>query len=69
EHPHTLTSMAHLALMFWSQRLWKKVEDVVVRVMETRKRIIGNEHPNTLTALVNLVFTLSPKAAMRRASH
>ncbi|KAH8731701.1 hypothetical protein GQ44DRAFT_263316 [Phaeosphaeriaceae sp. PMI808] len=40
----------------------EKVEDVVVRVMETRKRIIGNEHPNTLTALVNLVFTLQKRS-------
>lgn len=26
--------------------------------METRKKVLGNEHPDTLTAIANLAFTL-----------
>jgi hypothetical protein len=29
-----------------------------VQVMETRKRMLGEEHPSTLTSINNLAFTL-----------
>jgi len=28
-----------------------------VRVMETRKRVLGEEHPDTLTSINNLAYT------------
>jgi hypothetical protein len=29
-----------------------------VQVMETRKRVLGDEHPDTLTSMNNLAFTM-----------
>ena len=33
---------------------WKEAEELFVRVMETRKRVLGEEHPSTLTSMNNL---------------
>ncbi|KAH8690357.1 hypothetical protein GQ44DRAFT_695847 [Phaeosphaeriaceae sp. PMI808] len=48
-------------ITFWSQRRRQEVEHLEVHVMETRKRVLGNEHPATLTAMNNLAFTLKPQ--------
>ncbi|KAF2022756.1 hypothetical protein EK21DRAFT_82486, partial [Setomelanomma holmii] len=37
---------------------WKEAEELFVQVMETRKRVLGKEHPDTLTSMANLAFTL-----------
>ena len=34
------------------------MEELEVQVMETRKRVLGEEHPGTLNAIGNLAFTL-----------
>jgi hypothetical protein len=34
EHPNTLASRNHLALMFRTQGLWKEAEELEVQVME-----------------------------------
>jgi tetratricopeptide (TPR) repeat protein len=57
EHPHTLTSMADLALTYWNQGQWKEAEGLEVQVMETSKRVLGQEHPDTLTSMNNLAVT------------
>ena len=49
--------MANLALTFWNQGRWKEAEELFVQVMETRKRVLGEEHPDTLTSMNNLAFT------------
>ena len=49
--------MNNLALTFWNQGRWKDAEELDVRVMEMRKRVLGKEHPNTLTSMNNLAFT------------
>ena len=36
---------------------WKEAEELEVQVMETRKRVLGAEHPDTLTSMANLAFT------------
>ncbi|KAF2834982.1 hypothetical protein M501DRAFT_943158, partial [Patellaria atrata CBS 101060] len=40
-----------------NQGRWKEAEELEVQVMETRKRVLGEEHPNTLTSMNNLAFT------------
>ncbi|KAB8234347.1 purine and uridine phosphorylase [Aspergillus alliaceus] len=57
EHPHTLTSMANLALTYWDQGRWKEAEELQVQAMETQKKILGPEHPDILTSMHNLAFT------------
>ena len=43
EHPHSLTSMGNLALTYRKQGRSKEAEELEVRVMETRKRVLGEE--------------------------
>ena len=43
EHPHLLTIMANLALTCRDQGRWKEAEELVMLVMETRKRVLGEE--------------------------
>ncbi len=54
---YTLTSVSHLGSVQWNQERIVESEGVEVRVMETRKKVLGNEHLDTLTAMANLVFT------------
>jgi hypothetical protein len=50
--------MANLASTYRNQGRWKEAEELEVQVMETRKRVLGAEHPNTLTSMNNFAFTL-----------
>ena len=45
--------MANLASTYRNQGRWKEAEELEVQVMETRKRVLGEEHPSTLTSMVN----------------
>ena len=53
----SLISMGSLASTYWSQGRWKEAEELEVLVMETRKRVLGAEHPDLLTSMDNLVST------------
>lgn len=48
EHPKTLTSMANLALTYVVQGRWDEAEKLQTQVMKTQKRVLEEEHPNTL---------------------
>jgi hypothetical protein len=50
--------MANLASVIWIQGGLEEAEDLEVQVMKTRKRVLGQEHPATLTSMHNLAFTL-----------
>jgi hypothetical protein len=50
-----LTSMVNLAMKYRNEGQWKQAEEVEVQVMETRKRVLGDEHPDTLTSMASLV--------------
>jgi hypothetical protein len=47
EHPDTLTSMGNLTSTYRNQGRWKEAEELDVQAMETRKRVLGEEHPDT----------------------
>ncbi|KAJ2892346.1 kinesin light chain [Zalerion maritima] len=49
--------MNNLASTYRNQGRWKEAEDLFVQVMETRKRVLGAEHPDRLTSMSNLAFT------------
>jgi hypothetical protein len=40
-----------------NQGRWDQAEELEVQVMETSKRVLGAEHPSTLTSMNNLAFT------------
>ncbi|KAF1813825.1 hypothetical protein P152DRAFT_394012, partial [Eremomyces bilateralis CBS 781.70] len=39
------------------QDRWKEAEELEVQVMEASKRVLGAEHPHTLTSMNNLAST------------
>ncbi|KAF4620130.1 hypothetical protein G7Y89_g14690 [Cudoniella acicularis] len=41
--------MANLASTFWNQGRWDTAEELEAQVMETRKKKLGADHPDTLT--------------------
>jgi hypothetical protein len=49
--------MANLASTYRNQGRWKEAEELEVQVMETRERVLGEEHPDTLTSMANLAVT------------
>ncbi|KAJ7292146.1 hypothetical protein C8J57DRAFT_1458652 [Mycena rebaudengoi] len=69
EHPYALTSIANLASTYQNQGClkdaeelevvgcWKDAEVLEVVVMEVSKRVLGEEHPDTLTSMANLAST------------
>ena len=43
-----------LASTFYGQGRWKEAEELFVQVMDTRKGVLGQEYPDTLTSMANL---------------
>ncbi|CAI0655102.1 unnamed protein product [Colletotrichum noveboracense] len=43
---------------YWKKAIsWNRAEELFVRVMEIRKRVLREEHPNMLTSMANLALT------------
>ncbi|OCK99026.1 uncharacterized protein K441DRAFT_541722, partial [Cenococcum geophilum 1.58] len=48
---------ANLASTYKNQGRWKEAEELFVQVKDTSLRVLGAEHPDTLTSINNLAFT------------
>ena len=59
--------MSNLASTYWNQGRWKEAEELEVQVMETRIRLLGAEHPSTLTSMSNLAFTYRSQGRSKEA--
>jgi hypothetical protein len=59
--------MGNLAGTYRNQGRWKEAEELQVQVMQTRKRVLGNEHPHTLISMGNLAYTLQSQARYTEA--
>jgi hypothetical protein len=46
---------------------WKEAEELEVKVMETRKRVLGQEHPGTLASMANLASTYRNQGRWKEA--
>lgn len=46
---------------------WKEAEELQVQVMETRKKVLGEEHPDTLTSMHNLALTYQKQGRRKEA--
>jgi hypothetical protein len=46
-----------IAFVLWKEGRWKDAEELVVKVMEARSRVLGKGHPDTLSAMANLAGT------------
>lgn len=53
----TLDSMVMLAIAYRYGGRWEEAEKLEVHVMETRKRVLGAEHPDTLASMAKLAST------------
>ncbi|KAF2201277.1 hypothetical protein GQ43DRAFT_371863, partial [Delitschia confertaspora ATCC 74209] len=42
---------------YFGEGRWKDAEELFMQVMETRKRMLGEEHPDMLTSMTNQVST------------
>ena len=47
EHPHPLVAMGDLAGVHCSLRNHREAQTLYLRVLETSKRILGDEHPDS----------------------
>jgi hypothetical protein len=56
DHPHTLTTMANLALTYKDQGRWNEAELLNVQVIGMSKAKLGEDHPQTLTRMNNLAL-------------
>ncbi|KAI9771113.1 MAG: hypothetical protein M1840_002464 [Geoglossum simile] len=43
--------------VYYDEGRWKEAEELFVQVMETSSRVLGEEHPSTLTSMANLAST------------
>ncbi len=53
----TTSNLSNLAVTYWHQGQWTDAEALEVQVLEARKKILGQEHPFTLTSMNNLAST------------
>ena len=52
------TTLLHKASVYaWRQGRWAEAEELEVRVVETMKKVLGKEHPDTLVSIGNLAST------------
>jgi tetratricopeptide (TPR) repeat protein len=58
---HTISTV-----LFYEGR-WKEAEELNVQVMETRKRVLGEEHPDTLRSMGNLASTYQNQGRWKEA--
>jgi hypothetical protein len=62
ENIEVLKCMGMLGIAYRYGGRWKEAEELEVQVMETFKRVLGPEHPSTLTSMANLASTFGIKA-------
>jgi tetratricopeptide (TPR) repeat protein len=58
------TTIGHV---LWKEGRWRDAEELEVQVMEARSRVVGEEHPDTLTAMANLASTYQNQGRWKEA--
>ena len=43
--------MGNLAATYWNQGRWNEAEQLEVQVMNIRKKLLGAQHPDTLSSM------------------
>jgi hypothetical protein len=61
------SSMANLASTYRNQGRWKEAKELEVQVMEASSRVLGPEHPSTLTSMSNLSGVLESQGKFEEA--
>ncbi|KAF1965815.1 HET-domain-containing protein [Bimuria novae-zelandiae CBS 107.79] len=55
------------AMALYRDGRYEEAEELFVQVMETRKRVLGEEHPDTLTSMANLASTYRNQGRWKEA--
>lgn len=61
-----MTSIGDLTPTYLDQGPWKEAETLGIQVIETRKRVLGLGHPDTLVSMGNLAVIFRIKAGGMR---
>lgn len=59
--------MIHLASTYKGQHQWAKAEELEERVLQTRKRVLGREHSDTLAIMNSLAWTYNKQGRFKEA--
>ena len=62
-----MKSMSNLASTYRKQGRWKEAEELQLLVMETRKRLLGEEHPSSLRSMAKLASTYRKQGRWKEA--
>jgi len=57
----------NLGSVLYEEGKWNEAEELQVKVMEARSRVLGEEHPDTLTAMANLASTYRNQGRWKEA--
>ena len=60
--------MNNLAVLYLDQGQYAKAEPLFVKALEVRRRVLGEEHPDTLTSMNNLALLYQAPASSPRPS-
>ena len=58
---------SNIGLVYYYEGRSKEAEELFVQVMEIRKRVLGEEHPDTLTSMANLASTYRNQGRWKEA--
>ncbi|KAF2245690.1 kinesin light chain [Trematosphaeria pertusa] len=67
EDADRMTLVWKCAMTLLSDGRYNEAEELFVQVMETRKRVLGDEHPDTLTSMANLASTYRNQGRWKEA--
>ncbi|KAI9775707.1 MAG: hypothetical protein M1816_005776, partial [Peltula sp. TS41687] len=56
-----------ISRVYYTEGRWKEAEELEVQVMETRARVLGQEHPHTLISMGNLALTYMNQGRWKEA--
>ena len=59
--------MANLALTYGNQGQWKEAEELQAKELKICSRVLGVEHPDTLTSMANLASTYRNQGRWKEA--
>ena len=69
EHPHTLTSMNNLALLYQHQGKHTDAEPLYREALAGCQKALGLQHPHTLTSMNNLAWSYQYQGKYANAEH
>src|SRR5258708_5766100 len=67
EDERSLDTLSGLAAMLHAQGQYGEAEDVERQILQSAERVLGSDHPNTLSSMNNLAQTLKAQGDLARA--